>query len=72
MEMNRVACELVRNGGLGKVLEVRAICYPGAAPSPQEPFPVEEIPAGLDWNMWLNQATERPLQCQVDGLDAMA
>src|SRR6202451_115519 len=29
MAMNRVACELVRNGGLGKVLEVRAINYTG-------------------------------------------
>ena len=28
MEMNRVACELIRNGGLGKVREVCAICYP--------------------------------------------
>ena len=67
MEMNRVACEFVRNGGLGKVLEVRAICYPGAAPSPQKPFPVEEVPAGLDWNMWLNQAADRPFNAKWMG-----
>lgn len=67
MEMNRVACEFVRNGGLGKVVEVRAICYPGAAPSPQEPFPVEEVPAGLDWNMWLNQAADRPFNAKWMG-----
>ena len=30
MEMNRIACELIRSGGLGKVLEVRAINYPGS------------------------------------------
>jgi len=60
MEMNRVACELVRSGGLGKILEVRAINYGGAEASPSEPFPGEEIPKGLDWNMWLNQGAERP------------
>lgn len=60
MEMNRVACEIVRNGGLGKILEVRAIAYPGATVSPSQPFPAQEVPTGLDWNMWLNQAAERP------------
>ncbi len=60
MEMNRVACELVRNGGLGKILEVRAIAYSGPEPSPDEPFPAQDIPQGLDWNRWLNQAESRP------------
>ena len=60
MEMNRVACEIVRNGGLGKILEVRAISYAGAEASPQNPFPAQSAPAGLDWNMWLNQAADRP------------
>ena len=60
MAMNRVACELVRSGGLGKVLEVRAINYPGAEASPSQ-FPAgQPVPAGLDWNVWLNQAAERP------------
>ena len=39
MEMNRIACELVRNGGLGKILEVRAIAYRGPSASPAQPFP---------------------------------
>ncbi len=60
MEMNRVACELVRNGGLGKILEVRAINYGGAKDSPMKPFEKQEIPQGLDWNSWLNQAADRP------------
>lgn len=60
MEMNRVACELIRNGGLGKILEVRAIAYEGPVASPSSPFPAEKIPEGLDWNMWLNQVAERP------------
>ncbi|HWB07920.1 MAG TPA: Gfo/Idh/MocA family oxidoreductase [Pirellulales bacterium] len=60
MAMNRIACELIRTGGLGKVLEVRAINYGGAEASPAQPFPAAEVPAGLDWNMWLNQAADRP------------
>lgn len=64
METNRVACEFVRNGGLGKLREVRAICYPGAAASPAEPFPAEPIPERFDWNQWLNQAAERPFNAQ--------
>ncbi len=60
MAMNRVACELVRSGGLGKLLEVRAIAYTGAEETPS-PLPAEQpVPAGLDWNMWLNQAAFRP------------
>lgn len=58
MTMNRVACELIRNGGLGKVLEVRAMNYGGA--EPPTPRPAADVPAGLDWNMWLNQAADRP------------
>lgn len=60
MAMNRIACELVRSGGLGKVLEVRAINYTGAQPSPDQPPPAMPVPEGLDWNMWLNQAADRP------------
>jgi predicted dehydrogenase len=60
MEMNRVACELIRSGGLGKVLEVRAINYGGAEASPVGGLPGSPAPEGLDWNIWLNQAAERP------------
>ncbi len=67
MEMNRVACELVRSGGLGKILEVRAIAYAGPEPSPQEPLPAQDIPPGLDWNQWLNQASSRPFNKQWMG-----
>ena len=60
MAMNRVACELVRNGGLGKILQVQAINYGGAEASPANPFPDAKVPVGLDWNLWLNQAASRP------------
>jgi predicted dehydrogenase len=64
MTMNRIACELVRSGGLGKVLEVRAINYPGSQESPLEPFAAESAPVGLDWDVWLNQAAWRPFNKQ--------
>ena len=60
MAVNRVTCELVRSGGLGKVLEVRAINYGGSEASPAQGLPETPVPNGLDWNMWLNQAADRP------------
>jgi predicted dehydrogenase len=67
MEINRLACEFVRNGGLGKLLEVRAVNYGSSSPAPT-PLPAEEpIPTGLDWSAWLNQAAERPFSAQWMG-----
>jgi predicted dehydrogenase len=60
MAINRLACEFVRTGGLGKLLEVRAVNYSGPNPSPAEPLAEEKVPAGLDWNIWLNQGAARP------------
>ena len=48
MTMNRIACELVRGGGLGKVLEVCAMNYPGPQDPPAQPFPEEPSPVGSD------------------------
>jgi hypothetical protein len=59
MAMNRIACELVRSGGLGKVQEVRVMNYSGPKESPADLFPAEPVPAGMDWDMWLNQAPMR-------------
>ena len=60
MEINRLACEFVRNGGLGKLLEVRAVNYGSSSPTPVPLPPEEPIPTGLDWSAWLNQAADRP------------
>jgi predicted dehydrogenase len=60
MAMNRIACELIRTGGLGKVIEVQAPQYPGAGPSTLDVGAAEPVPAGLDWDLWLNQAAWRP------------
>jgi predicted dehydrogenase len=60
MAMNRVACELIRSGGLGKVKKVLALNYSGPQPSPAKGLPQEAASAGLDWDVWLNQAAWRP------------
>lgn len=67
MEINRLACEFVRNGGLGKLLEVRAVNYANAAVNPDPLPPEEPIPTGLDWSAWLNQAADRPYNGQWMG-----
>jgi predicted dehydrogenase len=67
MEMNRIACELIRGGGLGKVKEVRAMNYPGPEDSSAQPLPEETAPTGLNWDVWLNQAAMRPYNQQWMG-----
>jgi predicted dehydrogenase len=67
MAMNRIACELVRSGGLGKVKEVLAPNYPSSEAPPVKGFPQEPVPAGLNWDVWLNQAAERPFNGQWMG-----
>jgi predicted dehydrogenase len=64
MTLNRIACELVRSGGLGKVKEVLAPNYPSSEVPPAAGFPSEPVPAGLNWDVWLNQAAIRPYNGQ--------
>jgi predicted dehydrogenase len=46
---NRIGCELIRTGKLGKVHRVIAHNYP----SPWEgALPAQPVPAGLDWDLW--------------------
>ncbi len=58
MEMNRFACEFVRNGGIGKIKLVQGINYTG--PNRYQGLPEQPIPEGLDWDRWLGQAEMRP------------
>jgi len=60
MEINRRACAFVREGGLGKLLEVRAVNYGNAKTAPSPAPAATPPPTGLDWNAWLNQAADRP------------
>jgi predicted dehydrogenase len=50
MEMNRFACEFVRNGGLGKLEAVLGVNYTG--PGSCSNLPPEPVPQGLDWDLW--------------------
>ncbi len=45
----RLACELVRNGRIGKLKHVNTILPGGMREGPFKPVP---IPAGLDWDFW--------------------
>jgi len=48
----RLACELVRNGRIGKIVKVEAHLPTGPTGGP---FKTEPVPADLDWDMWLGQ-----------------
>lgn len=58
MEMNQMACRLVREGGLGRLKLVEACNYPSSAPVP--PLPDDPVPDKLNWDVWLSQAPLRP------------
>ncbi len=61
MEMNRVACECVRTGQLGKVKYVSAVNYPGSAPTPSiDDYEHQEMLRGFNWELHLNQSAWRP------------
>ncbi len=59
MAMNRIACQFLRQGGLGKIRTVRGINYPGAEDASAQQGVPQPVPEGLDWNSWLNQAAWR-------------
>jgi predicted dehydrogenase len=52
------ACELVRNGRIGKVHTVNVNV--GGPPEASDSLPEEPIPEGLDWDRWLGPAPWRP------------
>ncbi len=54
---NRLGCELVRNGRIGKVKMVIGSNYP----SPWEcALPSQSVPEGLDWDMWCGPTEVAP------------
>lgn len=58
MAVNRLACEFIRSGKLGKIRVVQGMNYPGPQFCPS--LPEEPVPDGLDWDRWLGQAPWRP------------
>lgn len=62
----RLACELVRNGRVGKLERIDVTLPTGRTGGPFESKPV---PAGLDWDLWLGQAPRVdyvPERCHVN------
>jgi predicted dehydrogenase len=57
MKEFRTACELVRNGCIGKIDHVE--CSFGGPPIPCD-LAEEKMEPGLDWNLWLGPAPLRP------------
>ncbi|MCX7817725.1 MAG: Gfo/Idh/MocA family oxidoreductase [Kiritimatiellae bacterium] len=53
----RIACELVRNGVIGKIERVECSFGDPAVPCD---LPAEPEEPGLDWNLWLGPAPMRP------------
>ena len=62
-EEARLVCEMIADGAIGPVREVRVWCparfwkWPAWQGRPAETPPV---PGGLDWDLWLGPAPERP------------
>jgi len=58
----RTACELAQNGAIGKINRVEV--YVGGPGVPCD-LPAETQEPGLDWNMWLGPAPERPYHSEL-------
>jgi predicted dehydrogenase len=58
----RRACELVRNGFLGKI---QSVYVRVGGPSRPCDLPDQPVPEGLDWNRWLGPAPERGFHSQI-------
>jgi predicted dehydrogenase len=55
----RLACELVRNGRIGKLHTIRVEIPENSQPNPPA-WKVEPPPKGLDYDLWLGSAPYRP------------
>ena len=59
-EAMRRTVELINAGAIGKVTEVHS-WIGGSRGMPKIPTDTPPVPKGLDWDVWLGQAPERPL-----------
>ncbi|MCX6903199.1 MAG: Gfo/Idh/MocA family oxidoreductase, partial [Verrucomicrobia bacterium] len=53
----RKACELVRNGRIGKLKQIKVWCAASRPGGPTDPVPV---PEGLNYDLWLGPAPQKP------------
>ena len=59
---NRIGCELIRNGRIGKVHTVHGANYQ----SPWEcELPAQPVPDGIDWDMWCGQTEPRAYHIEL-------
>jgi predicted dehydrogenase len=58
MEMDRFACQFVREGGIGKVSKVEVKNFPG--PLRYEDLPSEPMPRGMHWDLFCGPRPLRP------------
>ena len=63
MELNRAACEFIRDGGLGKLSFVQGVNYPG--PRRYKGLPAEAIPVDDNWDAWCGPTELRPFNSQL-------
>jgi len=60
-ETTRLVCEFIWDGALGPVREVHSWCNRPISPRGiDRPRETPPVPDGLDWNLWLGPAPERP------------
>lgn len=65
MEMNRLGCEFIRNGGLGKISHVELPNYPGPLPMSAADDYSEEPADDVDWNLFCGPTSLRPHNRQL-------
>ena len=63
MAMNRLACDFVRSGGLGRIRLVLGVNY--SEPVRIAALPEEPAPEGMNWDMWLGQTAKRPFNQEL-------
>jgi predicted dehydrogenase len=63
MAMNRLACDFVKNGGLGRIHLVLGVNY--TEPVRIGPFPEDPVPAGMNWDVWQGQTAKRPFSQEL-------
>lgn len=63
MPINMYASKLVRDGKIGKVKEVIVCNF--LAPRVWQELPGETMPAGLNWEQWVNQTEMRPYHSKM-------